>query len=285
MALFFCMKLRISVRNLAFRPLLVVAGLLAIALCLSICITGSYLAGLHESQIASADTLNPPIGSQKALAAGTVSKTVSASSKASGASTQVNEPIETCVPFGSSGDPSPLPLSDNSTGLIQQIDQPLTYQIFGRSADALRNQVKQCAPKDAGQSGASFAAQTNYRLLWRYKYTDTGNMCKVADASVSIHINQVMPLWRPDNAPGGLLNEWNDFMRNLNTHEAGHVTLDLQYAQNLLNDLRNFPSTPCSQLQESVRHLADTDIAELAQANDNYDSTTNHGATQGAILP
>jgi predicted secreted Zn-dependent protease len=251
-----------------------------------ICFGSSYIAGLRDAQIASADTLNPPIGSLKALTSGTVSQTASSSARSAGASTKVTDPIETCVPLSGSVAPTPLALSENSTGLQQQIDQPLSYQIFGNSDSTLRSQIRQCAPKDDGQAGASFAAQTNYRLLWRYKYIDDGGMCKISDASVSIHINQVLPQWQPrSGAPKALVGEWNNFMRAVATHENGHVTLDLQYAQNLLDDLRNFPPTPCSQLQESVSHLASTDIAQLAQANDNYDSTTNHGATQGAILP
>jgi predicted secreted Zn-dependent protease len=279
---YFFMKKAVSVRNLSFRPLLALSGVLAVILCALICFGSTYVVGLRDAQIAAADSLKP-ITSHQSNAGGNAAKNAS---KAVGTATNVTEPVETCVPYSGTLSPSPMPLTDDSVSLNQQMDQPSTYQIFGRNGDTLRSQIRQCAPKDDGQS-SQFAAETIYNLTWRYQYVSIGNdVCQVTNASVGIHISQIMPLWRPDSkTPASFTSGWNNFAKNLSTHENGHVNLDLQYAQALLNDLRDFPPTPCSQMAESVKHLADSDSAMLAQANDNYDSTTNHGATQGAILP
>lgn len=280
------MKTMVSVRNLTYRPLLAISGAVAILLCALICFGSSYLFGLQDAQIASADSLKPSTSQQSDAGGQAVSKTTQRSKQSAGVSKAVSEPVETCVPYSGSLTPSAVPLSDGSTGLTQQIDQPSSYQIFGRTSDTLRSQIRQCAPLSAGDD-SRYAAETTYNLTWRYQYINVGNdQCQVANASVGIHVSQILPVWRPDSKTSPkLVAAWNTFATALNTHENGHVGLDLQYAQNLLNDLRSLPATPCSQIQEAVRHLTDSDSAMLAQANDNYDSTTNHGATQGAILP
>jgi predicted secreted Zn-dependent protease len=286
MALIFFMKKAVSVRNLSFRPLLALSGVLAVILCALICFGSTYVVGLRDAQVAAADSLKPSTSHQSNAGGQAGSNAAQNASRTLGAAANVTEPVETCVPSTGALTPSAMPLSDSTNGLNQQIDQPNQYQIFGRNSATLRDQIRQCSPHDAGQN-AQFAAQTTYNLTWRYQYVGIGNdMCQVTNASVGIHISQIMPLWHPDSStPASLTSGWNNFAKNLTTHESGHVSLDLQYAQALLNDLRSFPPTPCSQMAESVKHLADSDSAMLSQANDNYDTTSNHGATQGAILP
>jgi predicted secreted Zn-dependent protease len=281
------MKTVVLNRHFAFRPLVAISGFLSIILCAALCFGGSYVAGSGANEVAAADSLNASRSLQNNAGGQSASNTATVTKHAAGGTTTVNGPTETCVPFNGSLNPGTVALSDGSAGLIQQIDQPSFYQIFGNTSDSLRSQVRECGPKSSGQSTAQFAAETNYNLTWRYQYVGDGDgLCHVTNASVGIHINQVMPFWHPaSGASSKFAAEWNTFSRNLTTHENGHISLDLQYAQTLLNDLQNFPSTSCDQLNESVRHLADSDSNLLAQANDNYDSSTNHGATQGAILP
>lgn len=196
-------------------------------------------------------------------------------------------PINTCVPYSGSLSPAPLDLSDTPTGLKQLIEPTARYEIFGTSAKTLRSQIQSCAPKQAGSSVAEYTAQTTYQMTWQYRYADDGSgRCRVTQASVGIRVQQILPLWRSTSAAQtGLASQWNGFITSLARHEDGHAALDIQYAQTLLDDLNNFPATPCGQMPQAVKQLIDSDVSLLAQANDNYDSTTNHGATQGAILP
>ncbi|MGH7240945.1 MAG: DUF922 domain-containing protein, partial [Candidatus Saccharimonadales bacterium] len=126
-----------------------------------------------------------------------------------------------------------------------------------------------------------------YRISWQYAYVhDSASMCHVVHAKVGVHVGQILPLWQPTaTANAGLPGTWQAFMTALTAHENGHTALDVQYAQILLDNLSSFPPTACDQLPSAIQHLAHSDIGTLDQANDNYDSSTNHGATQGAILP
>jgi len=52
-----------------------------------------------------------------------------------------------------------------------------------------------------------------------------------------------------------------------------------------VTDLTALPAMACSQLASSANGIIQNDVAALNQANTDYDSQTNHGATQGAVLP
>ena len=95
----------------------------------------------------------------------------------------------------------------------------------------------------------------------------------------------ILPAWQPGgSAAAGLAGNWQNLIASLTVHENGHVAIDQQYANQLLNDLQSLPATACESLAASVATKAAADIAVLNTANAAYDAATNHGATQGAVL-
>ncbi|MBC7581549.1 DUF922 domain-containing protein [Aeromicrobium sp.] len=268
----------------ALRPMFLVWNVLAILICASLCFGGQQVAA-YAQQIAAADTSTPATSPTKTNATQAVVTTTPNPSTVSTATKATStQPLQTCVPV-ETVEPTPIDLSTAPDGLKQQIDAPTFYQIFGITPSALRSQIRQCAPKTGSE--ATFTAETNYQLNWQYRYTEEANgQCRVVYAAVGIHIIQALPQWQPTaKAQDGLPNRWTSFMDALKTHENGHSALNVQYAQKLFNDIKRFPPTPCAQIAQSLQYLADSDVAALAQANDNYDSSTDHGATQGAVLP
>jgi predicted secreted Zn-dependent protease len=275
--------------RLEFRPIIALGGFVAILICSLLCAGGLLFASKYQAQ-ASADALQPLSHHISTPDSTAVSTTTPAAATPQGPSTQATgatAPMQTCVPYATSTVPSAINLATAPEGLTKLIDSPLQYQIYGNSAGTLRSQVQQCAPKNDGSLSAEFTAETAYKMSWQYSYkVVSSGMCQVTRAKVGLHVSQVMPLWQPTGtAPSGLASQWQTFMDSLVVHENGHAALNEQYAQTLLNDLNSFPVTPCDQLPNAVKQLANSDVATLNQANDNYDSSTNHGATQGAILP
>jgi predicted secreted Zn-dependent protease len=198
----------------------------------------------------------------------------------------VTAPTPVCTPFKGNTLPSSISLTNKADGLTKLVDSPQHYQVYGNNPATIRAQIRQCAPK-SGNGATEYAAETSYHITWQYNVVDAGEgKCQIAHAKVGVHVAQVMPLWQPSlDVQSGLASQWQAFMNSLITHENGHTDIDVQYAQTLLDDLNSFPATSCAQLAQAVKYLTDSDIAILDQANDNYDSSTNHGATQGAILP
>lgn len=267
------------------RPLVAIWALVVIILCFSLCVGTWRVASLYQHQTVAADSLQASATHTTNAQPSVVLNTTPAAQPPVTDATQAT--TTNCTPYAGPNLPAALSLSGNPDGLTKQIDSPSIYRIYGNTPATLRSQIRQCASKSDGSDGAMYTAQTTYKLTWQYNYVAEGNgMCKVVHAKVGIHIMQIMPLWQPGvAAQAGLSSQWQSFMSSLKTHENGHTALDVQYAQTLLDDLNSFPATSCGQLAQSVKHLTDSDVATLNQANDNYDTSTNHGATQGAVLP
>lgn len=211
--------------------------------------------------------------------------TTTPSSPAPTTTAQTSAAVENCTPAGKSSLPSALNLSTMSDGLTNIIDTPSTYKIFGNTATQIRNQLRSCAPSNG--SGEVFAGETGYTLTWQYAATTTdGGLCTLSRLKIGLHVTMSLPAWSPSaQATSGLANQWKNFISNLNIHENGHVALDTQYANQLLSDLQSMPAADCATLNAAVQTKATTTLANLDTANATYDNQTNHGATQGAILP
>jgi predicted secreted Zn-dependent protease len=194
--------------------------------------------------------------------------------------------VPACAPDSSYNYPSVLNLSGAAAGVTKVIDLPHYYRVYGNTAGQIRGQVQRCAPQ-LGSSEGRFAGYTTYRINWQYDYTyQAGDMCKISTAKVGLHINQAFPGWQAaEGANAGLNSKWQNFITSLKTHENGHVQIDEQYAERMLASLRGLPPVGCGSIVSTVNGVMNGDIAQLNQANENYDAVTNHGATQGAILP
>ncbi|HEX5447953.1 MAG TPA: DUF922 domain-containing protein, partial [Candidatus Saccharimonadales bacterium] len=192
-----------------------------------------------------------------------------------------------CTPDTSYKLPSSVDLSDKSEGLHIVQDRTSFYRVYGNTLDQIRQQMRTCAPATGGTDAQSeFAAETSYNLSSQYSWTaDEAGVCHVSSVKVGLHINMVLPKWQsPVNADDSLTITWGNYTNHLRTHENGHAAIDKSYASKLLNDLKNFPSTDCSSIADKLKSKAKADISALDSANNVYDASTNHGATQGATF-
>lgn len=185
------------------------------------------------------------------------------------------------------GMPSQLNLDSAAAGLTVRADAPTTYQIYGNIASELRSQIQQCAPGAHDSSSAEFTAQTSYNLAWQYDTLTNGDgNCNIGNVKVGVHTAMALPLWQPNgNASTGLSDRWQRFTTSLQTHEQGHATLDTAYAAQLVTNLNAIGSQSCTSIANAVANTVNSSVAALNAANDAYDASTNHGATQGAVLP
>lgn len=175
-----------------------------------------------------------------------------------------------------------------ANGLTEVIEPAQTYTIYGVTSAELRSQIQACAPREkSGDSVAEFTAQTGYYLSWQYDYAMRGDgSCIVTNPRVGLHVAMILPDWQAAaGTDPALVAAWRTFVANLTAHENGHVDLDRQYARAMLADLQSFPAGPCDTLQQSVNGIMQNSIVQLNIANDQYDTTTRHGATQGAVIP
>jgi len=192
--------------------------------------------------------------------------------------------VQACAPM-SDTQPSAVELDGQPSGLSVVNDPAHTYQIYGNTADQIRNQIRECAPGSDGSGGAEFTGETSYTMSWQYDL-EMSDECHVTNVKVGVHIETSLPAWQATGSVDtGLNTRWQNFMGALTTHEAGHAALDKLYAGRILNDLNSLPAMNCDHKDNIVKAVVNSEISELNQANNNYDLSTNHGATQGAILP
>jgi predicted secreted Zn-dependent protease len=190
-----------------------------------------------------------------------------------------------CVPDTGYAGATQLDLTSAAPGLTQIVDATHNYQVYGYTNTQIREQINQCAPRLSGND--DFTGYTTYRLSWQYNFTiDTNNNCVISNPKIGIHISEVLPSWSASQyATAGLSAKWSSFIGALDTHEHGHIALDQQHAAQILASLQSMPATDCGSVTAAANAIINSGVAALDQANAAYDSSTNHGATQGAILP
>jgi predicted secreted Zn-dependent protease len=189
-----------------------------------------------------------------------------------------------CRPNTTFGLPSQIQLGQE--GLAEIVDAPTYYQVYGYSVAEIRSQLQRCAPKLAvGSGGGEYAAQTSYRLNWRYETVQNGQTCSIAGVAVGIHIAVILPSWQASPyANPEVANSWRSFAQSLTAHENTHVELNRQHARTMLAGMRSIGPMDCAVFGATVDAIIQSHVNALNHANERYDERTNHGAHEGAEL-
>lgn len=176
--------------------------------------------------------------------------------------------------------PKPLDLTGYPAGVTVVEDSPQRYSIYGATTEQHREQLQTCTP--IGQ----YAAAASYQISWQYNYVlQAGGLCKVVSPKIGLHLNMVLPEWEPTAATTDQTRQtWDDFIGNLTHHERGHYDISREYAKNMLQTLQQLPARSCDNLTGYIDTVLAEKLDELRAAQERYDATTDHGATQGAVL-
>jgi predicted secreted Zn-dependent protease len=174
-----------------------------------------------------------------------------------------------------------VPLSLERPGVTQEVAGQWYYKVSGTTPIELNDSIKQCSPIKG-----AYTANTEYVLNWKIDYRQLGGgQCATGDVAVGIRIRQTYPLWETsDGAAASTKATWNSFMDNLAMHEDGHTQLNQEHAQELLSDLQAITNHACETIEQHAKSIAAARTTALASANKAYDSTTDHGSSQGAKL-
>jgi|KBSMisStaDraftv2_1062788.scaffolds.fasta_scaffold78342_3 predicted secreted Zn-dependent protease len=100
----------------------------------------------------------------------------------------------------------------------------------------------------------------------------------VTGGSLTVDIEVLVPAWaKRSQANSAVGAEWDRWSEALMTHEMGHYNLAYQYLDNFEATLVGMPKDDAWTAFERVKQ-------DLQTASDNYDSSTNHGISQGTTL-
>jgi predicted secreted Zn-dependent protease len=177
-----------------------------------------------------------------------------------------------------------------STGVVQAgvrvEDSVQTYRVAGDSSRALWDQMHRLGPLDETEH-RRFAALTHWYVSWHYWYRSNGNECHIDRFEVTLSAQTTLPEWADEaRGPPALRAEWADFITRLRGHESGHRANGLQAAESVERSIESVGhNRDCSALGQAIDAAGHAAIARANRADIDYDARTQHGATQGAVLP
>lgn len=149
---------------------------------------------------------------------------------------------------------------------------------------------------------------TYCRFSWTFcvepetKFDEKRCMCpctaKVKDPSASVSISQSLPSWNPasHNASSAQASAWNSFLSSLYAHENQHAKICQDDKDTVKAAITGLTATAedrdcteaCKKAEQSLRSSVDTAargaVATIQAKNDAYDSSTDHGRSEGATL-
>jgi predicted secreted Zn-dependent protease len=169
-------------------------------------------------------------------------------------------------------------LSGAGPGLVEVAEPVQRYTVNGYTVSQVRAQLAACTPTPP------WWGEARWWLNYKYRYASSSGACSLTSVSVGLHTATSMPAWNdsPD-AEAGLAAHWNSFNAGLATHEQGHVEIARSGAAKLLTDLQN-TAVDCASVAEQLSAVFTADLGALNQAEEDYDVSTGHGATQGATF-
>jgi predicted secreted Zn-dependent protease len=82
------------------------------------------------------------------------------------------------------------------------------------------------------------------------------------------------------------MEKWDRYLNNLITHENGHRDMVVDAANDLSRAVVQLsPAPTCADLDRNVRALFRKRMEIMNEDQREYDKTTKHGTTQGAVFP
>ncbi|MBX9927755.1 MAG: DUF922 domain-containing Zn-dependent protease [Gemmatimonadaceae bacterium] len=154
-----------------------------------------------------------------------------------------------------------------------------TFVVSGRTSGELSAALR------LARSGARMGiAETRSFINWRFRSEMRVARCEVVQAVVSVRLRTLLPQWADSAmAPEALRSQWLTFQAALRVHEQGHSEIALRQAAELASTMQRSSAENCRVLDQMVEALGSRTIARLRAEDSRYDSTTKHGATQGAV--
>jgi predicted secreted Zn-dependent protease len=150
------------------------------------------------------------------------------------------------------------------------------YDLTGTSVAQLRASMDAQGPVDS--SGRRNDAFTTWNIDWTWPLTGDG-ACILSGATITDTITVTFPRWLPTTAaPASLIVRWNTYESALVTHESGHVSFVVATAADVLAAIKG---ATCATAEAAAQAV----VTRIRQHDVDYDTETDHGATQGARFP
>jgi predicted secreted Zn-dependent protease len=159
------------------------------------------------------------------------------------------------------------------------------YKVKGKNMSEIQRSIRSNGLRSA--NGMVYSADTDYNMLWSFKFNENTNGCSITAAETTVIITYTMPKMVYDGMEElGTGPQWDAFYNSLKTHEEGHANIAIEAADDIEKAVATqLPAhKTCKEMEAAANALA-ISLAQKSQ-NDNiaYDEATHHGETQGALF-
>jgi len=158
------------------------------------------------------------------------------------------------------------------------------YELSGRNANAIREQINEKRPRDA--NGESFDAVTRSRIGYTFRYAPTPGGCKFTEFTSTLETEITMPRWLDLDPTSRLGQKWQRYHEALYHHELGHRDISARSMSELEAIGKNFESSGnCDVIAEEFKLSYGSILQKSRLEQARYDKETDHGKNFGATFP
>lgn len=164
----------------------------------------------------------------------------------------------------------------------QQLEQT-PYIAWGASQPTLGAVLRAATPITV--DGQRFIGFTRWAVNWRFLwYQHSNGRCQIRQTQTRLTAQMSLPDLR-----GGdrlMQAQFSTYLAALTRHEMGHYSLAQAAAQAIDQQLQaTTEHANCTALQRAANSAAQGILEHYQQQENAYDRSTEHGKTQGAVLP
>jgi len=161
------------------------------------------------------------------------------------------------------------------------------YDITGNSEQEIGDQLSKKGI--IWDDGSKYHSVTSWYIHWEFRDNNNNQdqSCSPDSFRVRLDITYRFPRWsKPDSAPAPLVEKWDGYLKNIMRHEQGHRDIAKDIAADFTRAVIRLPKDlSCADLDREVKAKSRELMAQLNADQHDYDCSTGHGATQGAIFP
>lgn len=170
--------------------------------------------------------------------------------------------------------------SARSAVLEEHAQRP--YAVQPRPGETLQQALTASTPIVV--EGKRFRGYTRWHVRWNYRWwREASGRCRITEVTTRLFTEVQLPELRGASAQHQAA--FDRYVQALSRHEQGHVQLGRDAAQAIDRAITALPeASDCATLQRAADALGHRLLREHAEREKDYDRTTRHGATQGAIL-
>lgn len=152
------------------------------------------------------------------------------------------------------------------------------YDVTGTTYESVLAGLK------AGSAGSHFA-RADWRVSYEIRWSTGAGGCKVSEVRTKLQLSVRAPRWTaPPGAAPELSSRWGRFMAALNAHEDGHLEHGRRAEREARSVLAGLSAADCGALDAMARERFQRIIDDYSARDREYDRSTDHGRTQGAVF-